>query len=86
MTHVGGKIESSASVKMKQSPEARPTENAEKQTERENPVARWRCTARRVGKQKKWTKECIIKVLADIDGDPLQGTNLQRIPFNTNCD
>ena len=44
----------------------------------------WKRIAKRVGFQKNWTKECIIKVLNDSDGNALQGKDLQRIPFNAN--
>lgn len=47
-------------------------------------VDQWRRIAKRVGFQKNWTKECIIKVLNDSEGDAMQGNDLQRIPFNAN--
>lgn len=47
-------------------------------------VDQWRRIAKRVGFQKNWTKECIIKVLNDSEGDALQGKDLQKIPFNAN--
>ena len=51
----------------------------------ESPFMQWRRISKRVGFQKNWTKECIIKVLNDSEGEMLQGKDLQRIPFNFNC-
>ena len=45
---------------------------------------KWKRISKRVGFQKNWTKECIIKVLNDSNGDALQGKDLQKIPFNAN--
>jgi hypothetical protein len=50
----------------------------------ESPVVQWQRISKRVGFQKNWTKECIIKVLNDSEGETLQGKDLQRIPFNAN--
>ena len=50
----------------------------------ESPVQHWKRVSKRVGFQKNWTKECIIKVLNDSEGETLQGKDLQRIPFNAN--
>ena len=50
----------------------------------ESPIMQWKRISKRVGFQKNWTKECIIKVLNDSEGETLQGKDLQRIPFNAN--
>ncbi|CAB3976902.1 Hypothetical predicted protein [Paramuricea clavata] len=50
----------------------------------DSPVMQWQRISKRVGFQKNWTKECIIKVLNDSEGETLQGKDLQRIPFNAN--
>lgn len=47
-------------------------------------LMQWKRISKRVGFQKNWTKECIIKVLNDSEGEALQGKDLQKIPFNAN--
>ena len=51
----------------------------------ESLLKQWKRISKRVGFQKNWTKECIIKVLNDSEGESMQGKDLHRIPFNANC-
>ena len=61
------------------------TSDLEDSNSLEPPIKQWRRISKRVGFQKNWTKECIIKVLNDSEGESLQGKDLHRIPFNANC-
>jgi hypothetical protein len=65
--------------------ESRPASaESEAKSGAESPIQRWRRVSKRVGFQKNWTKECIIKVLNDSEGETLEGKDSQRIPFNAN--
>ena len=57
---------------------------SEDSTTAESPLMQWKRISKRVGFQKNWTKECIIKVLNDSEGESMQGKDLHRIPFNAN--
>ncbi|XP_028399100.1 cyclic nucleotide-binding domain-containing protein 2-like [Dendronephthya gigantea] len=57
---------------------------SERESEKEPSLQQWKRISKRVGFQKNWTKECIIKVLNDSNGEALQGKDLQKIPFNAN--
>lgn len=47
-------------------------------------LQKWRSVARRVGKQRNWTKECMVKVLNESKAGSFEGDNLQGISFDTN--